>query len=440
MALPLALLPLLKIRFGLVALPVLFLAFRGSWRAGRSKRPLLLVAGALAATLAAVLVWNQLRFGNPLKIHRWDELALPALSARQGVEGLFGLFWDAAFGLFAFAPLWLLVVPALLLAIRRKVVAAGHLALVAIPYLLLLAPREEWYGGWSPPLRYGVVLLPLLAVVLVPLLAERHRPGARLVLAALGAATVALALVWLAVPGLTYHLADGRTRLLDALSAGLGADAARLFPSYVRTRLASWLWPPLAAALVTGLWWLGRPSAERRDGSGPAWDWGRGRAAAVGVALFVLAVAALPALATRLPTRVVEAEDPWVVHHGGHVHPETWVISRGRFRGGWVIRPGESIEVPLVRPMGGDRPSDRLRLRVALWVGRNNPDPFRLEVLSGDEKLAGWVAGGGRIWGLVDLGTFDLPEGETLVIRAAGPPRAGEQNGALIDRLELDWL
>jgi hypothetical protein len=153
-----------------------------------------------------------------------------------------------------------------------------------------------------------------------------------------------------------------------------------------------------------------------------------------------LAVAALPALATRLPTRVVEAEDPWVVHHGGHVHPETWVISRGRFRGGWVIRPGESIEVPLVRPMGGDRPSDRLRLRVALWVGRNNPDPFRLEVLSGDEKLAGRVAGGGRIGGLVDLGTYDLPEGETLVIRAAGPPRAGEQNGALIDRLELDWL
>jgi hypothetical protein len=438
LALPLALLPLLKIRFALVALPVLFLAFRGSGsgdssgRPGRSKRSLLLVAGALAAVLAAVLAWNQLRYGNPLKIHRWDELALPAVSARQGVEGLFGLFWDAAFGLFAFAPLWLLVVPALLLAIRRRIVAAGHLALVAIPYLLLLAPREEWYGGWSPPFRYGVVLLPLLAVVLVPLLAERHRPGARLVLAALGAATVALALVWLAVPGLTYHLADGRTRLLDALSAGLGADAARLFPSYVRTRLASWLWPPVAAALVTGLWWLGRPSAQR-----PTAGWGR--AAGVGVALFVAAVAALPALATRLPTRVVEAEDPWVIHHGGHVHPETWVISRGRFQGGWVIRPGESIEVPLVRPERPDGSPDRVRLRAALRVGRNNPDPFRLEVLSGGEKLAGWVAGGGGIWGLVDLGTFELPDGETLVIRAAGPPRAGEQNGALIDRLELTW-
>lgn len=426
LALPLALLPLLKIRFALVALPVLLLAFR---RDGRSRRALVGVAGVLAATLAAVLLWNQLRYGNPLKIHRWDELTLPAVSAGRIAEGLLGLFWDAAFGLFAFAPVWLLVVPAVLLAVRRRSPVAAHAALVALPYLLLLAPRAEWYGGWSPPFRYGVVLLPLLAVLLVPLLADRHRPGARLVLGALGAATVALALAWLAAPGLTYHLADGRTRLLDALSSGVGADAARLFPSYVRPRLASWLWPPVTAVLVTGLWWLGRPKrpgASARAGA-PAF--------AAGTALFLVACAAAPALATRLPTRVVEAEDPWIVHRGGHVHPETWVVSRTHYRGGWVLRPGEAIEVPVVRPA-----SERLRLHAALRVGRNNPDPIGLEVVAGEERLAHWSAGGGGIWGRVDLGAFALPAGEPLVVRATGPPRAGAQNGVLIDRLEIEWL
>ena len=427
LALPLALLPLLKIRFALVALPVLLLAFR---RDGRSRRSLAAVAGLLVATLAAMLLANQLRYGNPLKIHRWNELALPAVSAGRIAEGLLGLFWDAAFGLFAFAPLWLLVVPALLLAARRRAPAAAHAALVALPYLLLLAPRAEWYGGWSPPFRYGVVLLPLLAVLLVPLLAERHRSGARLVLGALGAATVALALVWLAVPGLTYHLADGRTRLLDALSSGVGADAARLFPSYVRPRLASWLWPPVTAVAATGLWWLGRPSPRS---AGPPARPGA-PAVAAGVALLLLAAAAVPALAARLPTRVVEAEDPWVVHRGGHVHPETWVISRTQYRGGWVLRPGEAIEVPVVRPA-----SERLRLHAALRVGRNNPDPIGLEVVAGGERLARWSAGGGGIWGRVDLGTFELPAGEPLVVRAVGPPRAGPQNGVLIDRLELAW-
>ena len=31
-------------------------------------------------------------------------------------------------------------------------------------YILYLIPRSEWHGGWSPPLRYIVVLMPILAL------------------------------------------------------------------------------------------------------------------------------------------------------------------------------------------------------------------------------------------------------------------------------------
>jgi len=439
LTLPLLLLPLLKIRFALLALPLLVLAFLRASRGDlRARRGLLGIALALAATGASVLAYNRARFGNALKIHSWSELALPAVSLRGTAEGFLGLFWDAAFGLFAFAPLWLLVVPALALgAVRRRGPAgplrmqpAGWLMAVALPYLLLVAPRAEWYGGWSPPFRYGVALLPLLALVLVPLFAERHRAGARVVLGALGAATVALALVWLAAPGATFHLADGRTRLLDALSAGLGADAARLFPSYVRPRLACWLWPPLSALAVTALWRLPR----RRSGPAAPEPPLRG-AFAAGAALALLAAAAVPALAAVLPPHRVELEDPWVVHRGGHVHPETWVVARSHYRGGWVVRPGEAVEVPLGPAAGG-----RVRLSLELRLGRNNPDPLALEVLAGDTLLTRWRPRAAGVWQRMELGPLDLPPGEPLVLRAAGPPRAGRQNGLLLDRLELEWL
>lgn len=436
LALPLILLPLLKMRFAVVALPLLALAFHRASRGNRrARRGVLGIAVLLATTGGAILAYNRARFGNPLKIHTWGELALPAVSLRGTLEGFLGLFWDVAFGLFAFAPLWLVVVPALALAAARWRGAVGrpaaYLAVVALPYLLLVAPRAEWYGGWSPPFRYGVVLLPLLAVVLVPLLAERHRSGARLVLGALGAATLALALVWLAAPGITYHLADGRTRLLDALSAGLGADAARLFPSYVRPRLASWLWPPLSALAVTLAWWLPR----RRRPEAPASARGASASHAVGAALVLVAAASVPALAALLPPRVVELEDPWVIHRGGHVHPETWVVARSHYRGGWVVRPGEAVEVPLGPGAGG-----RAGLVLELRFGRNNPDPLSLEVLAGDRLLTRWRPRATGVWRRIELGPLDLPPGEPLVLRAAGPPRAGRQNGLLLDRVEIEWL
>ncbi len=430
LVLPLVLLPALKFRFGLLAAPLVALA---GWRNRRSRRAVAVLAAALALAVAALLTVNQVRYGNPLKVHVWSELDLAAFSPVSYAEGLAGLFWDSAFGLFAAAPIWLLLVPAALYALWRRRPVIAHLAVIAFPYLVLTAPRAEWYGGWSPPFRYGVVLLPLLALVLGPLLGRRRRAGARAVLAALGVATVGLALVWLAEPGLAFSLADGRTHLLDGLTARLGADAARFFPSYVRPRLASWLWPPLSATLVTLLWWLPRRRLDRRA---PVF---RRLGPAAGAAALLLGAAALPVLAELLPTRVAELEDPWIVRRGGHLHPETWVVARSSYRGSWVIRPGESIEVPLVA--GGER----VRLRLGLRVGRNNPDPLTLQVLDGDRLLTTWSppaapsdAPDAEPWRELELGPFAW-RGGPLVLRADGRPRPSLQNGLVLDRLEVTW-
>ena len=288
---------LLKLRFTLLAVPVMALA---AWRAPRARRWLGLGGIALAGALAVVLAFNQLVFGHPLKIYRWRELL--ELYRQPPVDylmGILGLGFDCAFGLLFVAPLW----AALLIPVSRNhggrrdwaTVAAAVFAL----YFVVLAPRTSWFGGFSPPFRYGYVILPALAIGLIPVLTRRHRPLVRTVLTTLLAATVVLTVCWITVPGWTYNLAHGRTYLLDHLTMKLGRDAARFFPSMVRPNLATWLWPAAVVALLAATRW---PRRRGRRSAAPIW----------GVTCGLLGLAALAAAAASAPSQRTELEDPIV--------------------------------------------------------------------------------------------------------------------------------
>jgi hypothetical protein len=461
LCLPVLLLPLLKIRFILIAVPLVALT---AWRTGRrpeQRRQLLALGAVLLALVGGILLYNQHLYSNPLKIHSLEEIDPYRHTLMDYLGGCLGLFYDCAFGLFGFAPLWMLLLPALALLLARRAALPVHLAFLTLPYLLAVAPRGEWYGGWSPPFRYALIALPLLGLALAPLLASRHRPGARALIGGLGAVTLALALIWVVMPGWTYNLADGRTYVLDHLSSRLGADLARFFPSFVRPRTATWLWPPLSLALVAGAWWLpgqrrsrrmteaaGAGIAEPGAGSGSPGDRNLAAAEAVGgwpravpgpgtalagIALALAAAAALPVAAARAPTRVIELEDPQVIKLGGHLYPDRWVIERTRYRGGWVLRVGDQVRAPVV---AGGR---RLRLTLAAELIRNQPVPFAVDIAAGDRLLAVWTPVRERAWEELSLGPFDWPRGAPLMLTAHGPHPPGALNGAVLDRIELTW-
>ncbi|HET9211326.1 MAG TPA: hypothetical protein VFR03_13045 [Thermoanaerobaculia bacterium] len=419
LGLPVLLLPLLKIRFGLIAGPLLAL---GWWHAGRPRRPLLILAVLLMGVGGGMLLYNQILYSNPLKIHTWQEVDPANYGPASYFKGFSGLFFDAAFGLFGCAPVWLILLPAALLLLARRSALLLHLAVLILPYLVIVVPRVEWYGGWSPPFRYALIILPLLAVGLVPLLVgARERAGAQALLGGLGALTLVLALIWLAVPGWTYNFADGRTYALDALSGRLGLDVARFFPSSIRPRTATWAWPVLAFPIVSALWWV--PGRRRMAGA----------AALAGVALALGVAALLPAAAARVPTRVIELEDPQVWKSGGHLHPDRWVIERARYRGGWVLRVTEHLEAP-VQPGGR-----RVKLRLTAEFIRNQPVPFTLDIKEGDRLLATWTPGRPRVWETVEVGPVDWQAGQPLVLAAHGAAPPGELNGAILDRVEMKW-
>ncbi len=415
--LPLLLLPLLKLRLLMLAGPLLATAWL---YAGRPRRPLLVLAGLFAVLGSGILVHNHFVYGNALKVHTLEEVEFYRQPLGNYLKGMSGFFWDCAFGLFAAAPIWLLLLPALGLLIVRRHALARHLAVFALPYLALVAPRGEWYGGWSPPFRYPLVTLPLIAVTLVPLLAGRRQAGARALATALATLTLVLALLFLAVPGWTYNFADGRTYLLDSLSERFGADVARLFASSLRPRAATWLWPLAGLAAIPLLWFFPR---RRRRG-----------AAAWGMAALLASTAALPLAASWLPSGVVEFEDPQVAKSGGHVEPPRWTFERTRFRGAWVLRGGESLRAPIAA--GGDEVTMRLHTRFV----RNHPGALELELRAGDEWLATVRLARPNRWEERQLGPYRWPRGAPLVLAVPSPQRPfPEPNGVLLDRVELDW-
>ena len=413
----LILLPALKLRFLLLTASLIALAW---WRSGRSRR-ILLGSGLGLATLAgALLAINRLTTGKWLRDHSFEQLV--GIQASQPIEylrGATGLFWDCAFGLFAANPTWLLLIPALILVARQRPPIAFDLLVLGLPYLAVIAPRAEWYGAWSPPFRFGIVLLPLLAIALVPLLARAGTVGAQTTRSASIAAGALLSLLWLAEPGWTYNLATGTSHLLDHLAMLWSADAARFFPSQVRLRTASWLVPLLIGAAVVVFWW-----------------WPRRRAVApvTGVALLLVALAAVPLAARLAPTRVIEMEDHHLSQRGGELYPEAWAPYRPRFRGGWRLRSGESVAAPIAA--GGTSVSVELELLFA--KASDGPPSVILQI--GDQTLGAQTVEATRGWQTLSFENLEWAGGEPMVFVLESRDFGESANSSVIlDRATLTW-
>lgn len=409
------LLPLLKIRFMLVAGPLLLLA---GWRARRSRRATLLALALLAVTGAAILGYNAAVYGNPLKVQRWESLlGLAELPPQDYLRGPWGLLLDCAFGLASSAPIWLLLVPALLVVLLRHRRFAADSLVVSLPYMVVLAPRLEWYGGWGPLFRYALVLLPLLGVALVPLLDERSRSGRRALLSGLGGATVALTLLATVVPGWTYQLATGSSDLLELASHLQGADLTRLLPSYVRPRPATWIWP-LVVVAAAALWWW-----PRRLPRGGAW----------GVATLLASCTLLLGAAHGLPTRRIEAEDRYVEKSGGELHPQRWMRTRVRFRSGWALSPGDRLVAPVVAGGTGVRLTLDLRAE-----GASSAAPV-LTASCGNRQIAAIRPRLSERWQRLELGPFEWRAGEALALELVSSSATGPSSRILLDGIDLRW-
>jgi hypothetical protein len=345
---PVALLALgmLKVRFVLVAAP---LAIAAISRQADRRRQAFLAAAIIVAPL--LVLW--ITTGNPLNVHEAGELA-PGRAAAYAT-GMLGLILDGASGILFQAPLFMIGLIALMR--WRSSSAAFRLGMICSAlYLLYLVPRGEWHGGWSPPLRYIVFLMPVLALGAASVIDRARSAGGRpasyaaLAVALAGVWTTGLAVHGLAFPWRLFHIENGENEVGEQLSTVWRADFSRLFPSFIRLNEAAIIATILFAGTMVALALGGHRILLR----------------AVPPQLVAAAFSLILVIgfkAGTAPARILEFEDAHVMHRGGELYPEEYRVARFLYRGGWRLRSGDSLS--------------------ALFV----PGPARLRYSAGSETL-----------------------------------------------------
>jgi hypothetical protein len=216
-----AFLPWLNVRLSIVAVILLAHALAG--------RPRIRAAfafvgpGLVSAAGLAAYHWWLYGFWDPRRVYgRRPEFSAAGLSS-----GVPGLFFDQEFGLLVYAPVFALALPGLISILRRELRLGLTTVSLAVSVVLVAGAWHMWRGGFNPPARFLVPIVPALAVGV----AARLRGGL--------SAGAALLIGWSLWTGLTggwdprvvHRDRDGTAPLFRAYS---GAEEwTRLLPGYV---------------------------------------------------------------------------------------------------------------------------------------------------------------------------------------------------------------
>jgi hypothetical protein len=161
-------------------------------------------------------------------------------------NGILGVFFDQEFGLFVNFPIFILLVPGIVLAARRKFLGYNLLVLIlSIPYILLFTSFESWSGGWGPPARFILVLLPLYSFYLAYILEHSGK--------ILSSVIFGVAIVY----GTTYNILSVMP-VLKGFNSGTGRnrtlDQVQVFSHHAGDLLPSLFLPNQARLFVI---WIG---------------------------------------------------------------------------------------------------------------------------------------------------------------------------------------
>ncbi len=173
----LGLLPWIHIRFALLEIVLFFAYLYKLYRLHKLRDVPTLLAYLLpvAGLFVAFEVYNLLFWGtlNPAvnQITMDNRPFTGSLS-----KGVVGMLFDQEYGLIVNFPIFFLLLAGVLLACTRKRYAFYTILvlLLTIPYIVETASLQDWTGGWCPPARFIIVLLPLYAFYLAYVLQQRR--------------------------------------------------------------------------------------------------------------------------------------------------------------------------------------------------------------------------------------------------------------------------
>jgi hypothetical protein len=233
----------LNVRYA--AFPVVLVLYALS--RGLKRRQLFAALAPLVASAAAVSLYHFALYGffDPRRVYG----RAPEFSVATLVEGIPGLFLDQEFGLFVYAPLFVLALKGasgLWRESRHDALVLGSLVLLVV---LTAGSWDMWRGGFNPPARFLVPLLPALALGV----AWGLRRGLTAPAAMLLGWSLWAGLSGAASPELIHRDRDGTAPFFRVHSGGL--EWTRLLPGFVLAESERWrlalVWS-LALGLAAG--------------------------------------------------------------------------------------------------------------------------------------------------------------------------------------------
>ena len=219
---------------------------------GRPRLVFLLTAAAMASAYAG---YQYSVFGTLSPFARYARQMPIPMARSTPLRTLVGLFVDGAYGLLPYAPIFLLALAGLPVVLRRGRPVRWALALAGLGALLPVLGWRNWWG-FSPPARFTIPLVPVLAVAIAARLAAAPGRGLarwRWVLAATG---VGLALLMFAEPR-AMRMVNGREgppRVLELVAGDVSPSRYLPFPSSRAGSTAPPWEPPASEARVMAVW------------------------------------------------------------------------------------------------------------------------------------------------------------------------------------------
>jgi hypothetical protein len=158
------------------------------------------------------------------------------VSFSAGWRGILGLLFDQEYGLFIYTPFYLLAFPGLIILAAKK---KFDFIYIMPPFLVIWIFNGlffEWWAGWSPPTRYLVTVVPLLAPALVYTFSLIKNVFWFIIAGFLSLISLLVTYVIAKIPALLYNFADGKSELLTKLGPKFDINLTSWFPSLILAR------------------------------------------------------------------------------------------------------------------------------------------------------------------------------------------------------------
>jgi len=245
-ALALSALPWLHVRMTLAAAALG--AFAALRLRGRSRVVFLVTAAAMAAAYAGYQ-YSVFRTLSPYA--RYAGLVPIPMARATPVRTFFGLFLDGAYGLLPYAPVFLLALAGLPPLFARARRDRWALLVAGLGVLLPVLAWRNWWG-FSPPARFTIPLVPVLALAIAARLAAAPGRGLARWRWGLVAAGIGLALLMFAEPR-AMRMVNGRhgpPRVFELVAGEVPLSRYMPYPSSRAGSTAPPWEPPASEARV----------------------------------------------------------------------------------------------------------------------------------------------------------------------------------------------